>query len=612
MRSQDVRRIFLEYFKKNGHTVVQSSPVVPLDDPTLIFANAGMNQFKDIFLGRAKADYKRAASTQKCIRVSGKHNDLDEVGRDGFHHTFFEMLGNWSFGDYFKEGAIKFAWELLTEGYNLAPEKLWVTVYKDDDESYNIWKDIMHIPESRTLRCGDKDNFWEMGDTGPCGPCSEIHYDTGSPAHGIPNDNTDRFIEIWNLVFMEFYRDTDGEVTKLPMQSVDTGMGFERLCSILQGCVGTNYHTDLFMPIIRKIEEFTGVDYDVLQDKTPFWVIADHIRSLTFALADGAMPSSEGRGYVLRRILRRAARFSRNLGMREPLLYRLSSVVIDTMGDAFPELNDKASFVASIIKGEEERFEETLDNGLKYFDKITQDKSAGYCIPGDDVFRLYDTFGFPVDLTSLIAEERGLTINLDGFHHELEQQRERARAATTFKGDMTLGSDEDWNIVSVGDDSEFIGYENIDDEVKIRKWRELGDGNIALVLDRTPFYAESGGQVGDSGIINGKDFSFNVVDTRKIGSHIFHIGQFVGRKACECSLSDDVSACVHIPERKDTARNHTATHLLHYALRKVIGDHVHQSGSLVEKDRLRFDYTHYEKPSVEQLRDIERIVNSEI
>ncbi len=621
MNKDMIRQIFLDFFEEKGHKIVKSSPVVPVDDPTLLFANAGMNQFKDIFLGKKKSTVKRAASTQKCIRVSGKHNDLEEVGRDGYHHTFFEMLGNWSFGDYFKEEAIVWAWELLTERYHIDKERLYVTVFggdsednlPEDNEAYAIWRDI--VPEDRILYGSKKDNFWEMGDTGPCGPCSEIHMDIRPddqrrdiPGRELVNKDHPLVIEIWNLVFMEFFRQDDGSLIGLPMKSIDTGMGFERLCSIIQGTVGNNYHTDVFMPLITRLSELSGIDFKPGDNSTPFYVISDHIRTLTFAIADGAMPANEGRGYVLRRLLRRAARFLRQLDVTEPMLYKLSATVIDVMGGSFPELRDKAQFIATVIKSEEERFSETLDTGLKYFTKIAETSTGR--IEGRDIFRLYDTYGFPVDLTALLAEEMDLSIDKAGFERELELQRERARQGADFKGSMSLGPDQDWIELKDTPDSVFTGYERPDElksESHITRYRMIDENHIAVVLDKTPFYAESGGQLGDHGSIDGTGYHIDVTDTVKQGDDYVHIGRLKGR--IEGSL---VSVCVEDTRRMDIMRNHTATHLLHSALRGIIGDHAVQSGSYVGPERLRFDYAHFEKPTEAQLLEIEMAVNKRI
>lgn len=602
MESKQIRSKFLEFFRTRGHTVVQSSPLVPIGDPTLLFANAGMNQFKEYFLGKTEPPYNRAASAQKCMRVSGKHNDLEDVGRDGTHHTFFEMMGNWSFGDYFKKGAVEMAWELLTDGYGLDPDRLWATVYTDDDEAEEIWRKI--LPSNKILRCGAKDNFWEMAATGPCGPCSEIHYDMGFGQGLKPNDPGGRFVEIWNLVFMQFFKDESGAMEPLPQQHVDTGLGFERLVSILQGCE-ENYETDLFAPIISRIEEITGAEYDNPDESFAMKVMADHIRALAFAIADGALPGNEGRGYVLRRILRRAARFSRKIDHREPIMFRLVAPLTDIMGDVYPELKSKNEHIVRVIKAEEESFAQTLDIGLELFEdlvKKAQDKGE-MTIWGEDAFKLYDTYGFPVDLTELMASERGLIVDHVGFEREMQKQRDRSRGSAKFAVKHDLGAG-DWIEKTEGDDSKFVGYEKNEDQAKLRRYQIDGD-KIKLILDQTPFYAESGGQVGDVGEIIGDGWKAVIEDTVKESESFVHIGRIEG----EIGDSADVIARIDADRRDSIRRNHTATHLLHFALRKVLGDHVHQSGSHVAPDRFRFDYTHFEAPSKAQLRKIERIVN---
>ncbi len=611
LESKEIRSKFLEYFRSKGHTVVQSSPLVPIGDPTLLFANAGMNQFKDYFLGKAVPAYNRAASAQKCMRVSGKHNDLEDVGRDGTHHTFFEMMGNWSFGDYFKKGAIEMAWELLTEGYGLDPERLWATVYTDDDEAEEFWRKI--LPSNKILRFGAKDNFWEMAATGPCGPCSEIHYDMGFGAGTKPNDPGGRFVEIWNLVFMQFFKDESGAMEPLPQRHVDTGMGFERVVSILQGCE-ENYESDLFTPIISKIEEITGAEYENPDEAVAIKVMADHIRALSFAIADGALPGNEGRGYVLRRILRRAARFSRKIDYREPIMFQLVAPLTDVMGEVYPELISKNEHIVRVIKAEEESFAQTLDVGLELFeDLVKKAQTKGeMTIWGADAFKLYDTYGFPLDLTELMASEIGLIVDHVGFKKEMDKQRERSRSSAKFTVSHDLGAGS-WIEISKGEDSHFIGYEKAEAQAKIRRYNidedrpsAISGRRIKLVLDKTPFYAESGGQVGDTGEIIGDGWKAVIEDTVKEGESFVHIGKLEG----EIGDSDDVIARIDNDRRDSIRRNHTATHLLHFALRKVLGEHVHQSGSHVAPDRFRFDYTHFEAPSKEQLRKIERIVNA--
>ena len=602
MDSKEIRQKYLDYFENHGHSVVPSSPLIPVGDPTLLFANAGMNQFKDYFLGKADPPYNKATSAQKCMRVSGKHNDLDDVGRDGTHHTFFEMMGNWSFGDYFKKDAIEMAWELLREGYSLDPDRLWATVYKEDDEAEKIWRKI--LPVDRVLRFGDKDNFWEMAEVGPCGPCSEIHYDIGIGDGKRPNDPGGRFVEVWNLVFMQFFKDESGAVTSLPLHHVDTGLGLERLVSILQG-VEENYETDLFTPIIGAIEDITGANFDNPNHRMAIRVISDHTRALGFAIADGALPSNEGRGYVLRRLLRRASRYSRKLGHQEPILYRLIAPLTETMGDVYPELVSKNEHVVRAIMEEEKRFAQTLDTGLELFEELAEkaEQNGDLTIWGQDAFKLYDTYGFPVDLTELMASERGLIIDHVGFENEMKKQRERSRGSAEFAVAHTIGKG-DWVEVTEGDDSEFLGYDKLACSAEIRRYRIDSEGTARIILDRTPFYGESGGQVGDKGIISGDNWKLNVNDTQIEAESIVHIGELEGE-----IIGSHVEAKVDSDRRKAIMRNHTATHLLHFALRKVLGDHVHQSGSMVAPDRLRFDYTHYQAPSKEQLRVVEQIVN---
>jgi len=622
MNSEQVRKIFLEYFTKLGHTVVQSSPVVPLDDPTLLFTNAGMNQFKDIFVGKIACPYEppRAASTQKCIRVSGKHNDLEEVGKDEYHHTFFEMLGNWSFGDYFKQEAIQWAWELLTEQYKIPPEKLWAAVHYDDKESAQIWKNIIGLDERKIVRCGDEDNFWEMAETGPCGPTTEIHYDWGEkfdPDQSALPNSSPRFVEVWNIVFMQYFRNPDGSLDPLPAKNVDTGMGFERLVAILQG-TRDDYSTDLFAPMIDTIAEISGHRYDENDRiRMAFRVLADHIRALAFAIADGALPGNTGRGYVLRRILRRAARFSRILDIHKPIVWKLVSPLIDKMGPIYPELLEKAPVITHIIKSEEERFGKTLDYGIELFEEIADRViSAGENeISGEDAFKLYDTYGFPLDLTRLMASERGLTVNMDEFEGLMEQQRQRARSTGTFS--VEHQKKQDWIKITDGEDSYNLCYETESTEAEIRLFRRLSDDKIEIVLSQTPFYAESGGQIGDTGKIYNKFYNLNVIDTRYEGEHIVHICA-ADNAGQSMNILENIRAHPQVKaeiehQRRDAIRkNHTATHLLHRALRSVLGTHIRQAGSMVAHDRLRFDYTHYETPTIDQLEKIERIVNEVI
>tara|TARA_B100000470_G_scaffold221988_1_gene214342 strand:- start:11803 stop:14400 length:2598 start_codon:yes stop_codon:yes gene_type:complete len=604
MNAKKIRNDFIKFFQDKDHRFIRSSSVVPFDDQTLLFTNAGMNQFKPIFLGANKADYQRAVNTQKCIRVSGKHNDLEEVGIDVFHHTFFEMLGNWSFGDYYKKDAIKWSWELFTALWGLDKARLWVTVYKDDDEAYNLWLEQTDIKKDRVLRFGDKENFWEMGDTGPCGPCSEIHYYVGEEVEDQdPNgvNNTDEYWELWNLVFIQYDRQGDGTLIDLPEKHIDTGAGLERIVTVLQD-KRSNYETDLFQPIIKGIEAITGSKYN--KDKVPHHVIADHIRMLSFAIADGAMPSNEGRGYVLRRILRRAARFGRILGKKDPFLYKLVDHVIEVMGESFPELVDKKIHIEKVIESEESSFNSTLERGLIHFEKYIS-KHNGDIIPGEEAFKLYDTYGFPLDLTQLMAREKGLDVDEIGFHKNMKKQRERAKASGNFK---QVPANLSWVVISDREDSTFLGYEQIESQSYICKYAKTDDYNI-LVLDQTPFYAESGGQIGDTGIIKVGDDNMFVLDCQKNGQEIHHIcsGDFNND-----ILSDPVSCKIDYDRRQRIRKNHTATHLLHTALKKTLGDHVHQAGSLVHPEYLRFDLTHSEKISTDEVLVIENLVNDEI
>lgn len=613
MRSEQIREKFLKFFEQKDHKVYPSSSLIPKDDPTLLFANAGMNQFKDVILGKKMPEHKRAASSQKCIRVSGKHNDLEEVGKDTYHHTFFEMLGNWSFGDYFKKEAIIWAWEFLTEVCGLPKERLWATVFLNDDEAEKLWYENTDIKKGRVLRFDEKENFWEMGEVGPCGPCSEIHYDKGEeykcdrPDCGV-NCPCGRFVEVWNLVFMQFDRDQKGKLTDLPAKVVDTGMGLERLTAVIQN-VDSNYDTDLFVRLIKKVEEISGLSYKGSDHEESFRVVADHIRALSFAIADGAIPSNEGQGYVLRRILRRAARHGRLLGLHKPFIYQLSSVVVDMMGKVYPELVAKKEHVALVIKSEEERFEETLDLGLELFEKVVERvlKQKEDTIPGKEVFRLYDTYGFPVDLIQVMAKEKELKVDMRGFEMEMKQQQERSRKAIDTYGPAVKG------ILKLeeleGRKTQFVyAFETEATVVCVHSTYVQ-----AIVLDKTPFYVEAGGQIGDVGVIESKDFRFEVKDVVKEGDVIVHIGTFNIRPK---DLSDIVNrkaiAGVDIERRKSIMRNHTATHLLHKALRETLGEHVHQSGSLVAPDRLRFDFTHFKALDQAQLDKVEHLVNKKI
>jgi alanyl-tRNA synthetase len=616
MTSSEIRNSFLKFFQDRGHTIVPSSSVVPYDDPTLLFANAGMNQFKDVFLGKGKRAYARAADTQKCIRVSGKHNDLEEVGRDTYHHTFFEMLGNWSFGDYYKEEAIEWAWNLLTDVWKIPKSRLWATVYKDDGEAENIWKSVTDINPSHVLKFGEKDNFWEMGETGPCGPCSEIHIDRtpdGSATASMVNAGLPSVMEIWNLVFIQYNRDESGKLTPLPAKHVDTGMGFERICAVLQN-KDSNYDTDVFSPIIKRIRELTGKSYDgslrpdldrqQSELDTAMRVIADHVRTLTFAIGDGALPSNEGRGYVLRRILRRAARFGRNLDMREPFIFQLVPTLVDSMSYVFPEIKSNQEQIQRIIKGEEEGFNATLDRGLEIFEGVIKEMGHSKTFPGEDAFKLYDTYGFPLDLTQLMAEERGIKVDVGGFTELMEKQRTRARESGQI--DRTKSASKVMDRVGEFAQSEFVGYTTLDAEVLVDR---VIDNYVSL--DRTPFYVESGGQVSDTGTLEGANVVAEVISSVRQDKKLIHEIRII--KGNSSSLTGTrVHARVDSTRRHSIERNHSATHLVHEALRRVLGNHLHQQGSLVAPEYLRFDFNHFEKISPEQLKAIEDIVNVKI
>lgn len=614
MTSRQIRQQFLDFFKNKEHRIVQSSPVVPFDDPTLLFTNAGMNQFKDVFLGKGSREYKRAADTQKCIRVSGKHNDLEEVGHDTYHHTFFEMLGNWSFGDYYKKEAIGWAWELLTDVWKLPKERLWATVYKDDDEAFELWKSETDINPKHILRFDEKDNFWEMGETGPCGPCSEIHINVGDDFDNpeYVNAGSPECIEIWNLVFIQYNRDETGKLHDLPAKHVDTGMGFERVCAVLQKR-NSNYDTDVFTPVIDAIVKISKVKYDKEEEQIPMRVIADHIRALTFAIADGAVPGNDGRGYVLRRILRRAARYGRKINLHKPFLYKLVDVLVENMGDVFPELVEKKDYVKKIIKAEEESFNATLDRGIELFDEIIKKliKQNLKVIPGSDVFKLYDTFGFPVDLTNVMAREIDFAIDEEGFNSLMNQQKERGREASKDKFasvNITTNDLSDFNLID-SNPTIFTGYDELKTKAKIVGLKKDA-GNTLVILDRTPFYVESGGQVDDSGKIIIGDNSFEVVDVTKINNHVIHVINSENTQALK--VGAEVSAEVDEVRRWDIMRNHSVTHFLHKALRTVLGTHVQQAGSYVGPDRLRFDFTHFAKLTSDEIQKIESIVNEQL
>ncbi len=603
--SKEIRQQFIDFFIEKEHQFVRSSSVAPNDDPTLLFTNAGMNQFKPIFLNQENPKNLRVANSQKCIRVSGKHNDLEEVGVDDYHHTFFEMLGNWSFGDYYKKEAIAWAWELLTEVWKIDKNRLWVTIFQDDDESGEIWKQVTDIIPDRVLKFGHKDNFWEMGDTGPCGPCTEIHYYTGDNiedqvASGVNIEAEYR--EIWNLVFIQYNRDKDGKLHDLPAKHVDTGAGFERLVAVLNG-KSSNYETDLFIPITNKIEELTKQTIS-FENGVPHRVIADHLRMLSFSIADGAMPGNDRQGYVLRRVLRRACRFGRVLGMHEPFIFNLVQTLINVMGDAYPELIEKQKHIEKVIKAEEISFGETLDRGLEIFEK-TISQLDGDVISGKDAFKLYDTYGFPLDLTELLARENNLSVDIDEFNSCMQVQKDRARSAGKFNYEDVA---QDWTIVKDEKDSQFVGFENNVFESQLVKYRETKVG-VEVVLDKTPFYAESGGQIGDSGVLKSDNFEIIITDTVKSNDSFCHRGKVVKG---DISKVSQLSAEIDTEKRQAIRLNHTATHLLHKALKLVLGDHVHQAGSLVTDEKLRFDLTHFEKITQEQLIEIEQIVNKNI
>lgn len=609
--SAELRTAFLEFFEAHDHKRVASSSLVPGNDPTLLFTNAGMVQFKDVFLGNDKRNYHRATSSQRCVRAGGKHNDLENVGYTARHHTFFEMLGNFSFGDYFKREAIQYAWDFLTKEIGLLEERLWVTVFEDDEEATDIWLNEIKISPDRFSKIGAKDNFWSMGDTGPCGPCSEIFYDHGADIAGghpgTPDEDGDRYIEIWNLVFMQYNRDKSGKMTELPHPSVDTGMGMERLAAILQG-VHNNYEIDLFQHIIKTIAAMA--DCKDLENKS-LRVIADHIRACSFLIVDSIIPSNEGRGYVLRRIIRRAIRHGHKLGLREAFFYKLVDVLCQEMGEAYPELMKAREQVKKVLKQEEERFAETLDQGMHVLEQeISQLK--GKVIPGETVFKLYDTYGFPVDLTADVAREHQLEIDRPGYELAMEKQREMARASSSF--DIDYNSD-----IELKGQTEFLGYEQLENNqgkiINIIVDGEFSDSisdsntSAMIILDSTPFYAESGGQVGDTGIIKTADAEFKVIDTQKNADVFVHIGQLTKGSL---SVGDVVETQVNAIKRSDIACNHSATHLLHAALRQILGDHVGQKGSLVDNEKLRFDFSHFEAINAAQLQDIETLVNQQI
>ena len=618
MKSAEIRQHFLDFFNEKQHQIVPSAPMVVKDDPTLMFTNAGMNQFKEYFLGNKTPKNKRVADTQKCLRVSGKHNDLEEVGIDTYHHTFFEMLGNWSFGDYFKEEAIAWAWEILTERYKIDPSILYVTIFEGDDseglardmEAYNLWKKF--VPEERILLGNKEDNFWEMGDQGPCGPCSEIHVDIRSeedkqkiPGADLVNQDHPQVVEVWNLVFIEFNRKADGSLEQLPEKHIDTGMGFERLCMVLQN-KQSNYDTDVFTPLIREIEALTKTEYGAsLETDRAIRVIADHVRTVYFAIADGQLPSNTGAGYVIRRILRRAIRYGFTfLGQKESFIHLLVATLEQQMGDAFPELTREQKLAFNVIREEENSFLKTLDQGLLLLDSILK-SSKNNMLEGVKAFELYDTYGFPYDLTALIASERGFEVDEDGFNASMEQQKNRSRAAASSKAG-------DWVVLEQDELEEFIGYDHLDAQVKITRYRKMStakEGDFyQLVFNLTPFYPEGGGQVGDKGYLEAANGDiYYILNTKKENNLIIHYTETLPPK-----LEGGFKAVVDARQRQRTSSNHTATHLLHQALREVLGDHVEQKGSMVHSGMFRFDFSHYAKVSLDELKAVEQFVNARI
>ena len=621
--SAQIRQEFLDFFKSKEHLIVPSAPVVPLDDPTLLFTNAGMNQFKPIFLGESeglKAEgklWKRSADTQKCIRVSGKHNDLEEVGHDTYHHTLFEMLGNWSFGDYFKEEAIEWAWELLTKKWGLNPDQLYATVFggdeKDglpvDDEAIELWKTKTTIAHDHIKKCSKKDNFWEMGDTGPCGPCSEIHIDLrpaeerakGDGVHLVNSDDS-RVMEIWNLVFIQFNRQSDGSLQTLPDKHVDTGMGFERVCAVIQG-KKSNYDSDVFTPLIQHISKLSGITYGSKEETDiAMRVIADHIRAVSFSIADGASPGNDGRGYVIRRILRRAIRYGWDrLSLKEPFMFKLVVTLANQFETVFPELKAQLAYVSSVIEAEEKNFLRTLGQGIQLFKQMIEGKKV---LGGEDAFKLHDTYGFPIDLTQLMAREQGVDVDQAGFDKAMTEQKERARAAGKFKVDLSQAAAV--TVISEGENSEFVGYDELEVATEIRSVRVV-NGKPALILSKTPFYAESGGQIGDTGLLSSKEEHIRVLDTQKADGVWLHIVDKLPE-----NLTIGFTALVDVKRRSEIEKHHSATHLAHAALRQVLGNHVAQKGSLVGPDKLRFDFSHFEAVTSVQLAEVEEIVNIKI
>ncbi len=621
--SAQIRQEFFDFFAEKNHAIVDSAPVVPKNDPTLLFTNAGMNQFKAIFLGEEEAlkydgkTWNRAADTQKCIRVSGKHNDLEEVGHDTYHHTLFEMLGNWSFGDYFKKEAIGWAWELLVDEWGLEPDRLYATVFGGDEEdglpvdeeAIELWKSETSIDHDHILKFGKKDNFWEMGETGPCGPCSEVHVDLRpdedrkkQPGADLVNMDDPRVMEIWNLVFIQFNRKPDASLEKLPAQHVDTGMGFERICAVLQGKT-SNYDTDVFTPVINEIAEMAGLKYGNDEDKDiAMRVIADHIRAVTFSIADGASPGNDGRGYVIRRILRRAIRYGWDvLDFKEPFFYKLVDVLADQFKDVFPEIPAQKEYIVNVIRSEEKSFLKTLGQGIELFNEMVEGKDK---LSGEDAFKLHDTYGFPIDLTELMARERGVEVDVEGFNKHMQEQKERARAAGKFLVDQS--DSKSWNVVEDTDDFEFVGYDDAEAEVKIIAYRKEGD-RFAIQLNKTPFYAESGGQVADTGLITNGDEYLKVLDVQKSNGQFIHYVDKLPE-----NLSGTWKASIDLDRRIEIQKHHSATHLVHAALRGILGDHVTQKGSLVDENHLRFDFSHFEAMTDEQLDEVEQLVNEKI
>ncbi|MAO66184.1 MAG: alanine--tRNA ligase [Balneola sp.] len=621
--SAQIRQDFFDFFAEKEHAIVDSAPVVPKNDPTLLFTNAGMNQFKAIFLGEEDALkhegklWSRAADTQKCIRVSGKHNDLEEVGHDTYHHTLFEMLGNWSFGDYFKKEAIGWAWELLVDKWGLDPDRLYATVFEGDeadslpvdDEAIELWKSETSIDHDHILKCSKKDNFWEMGETGPCGPCSEVHIDLRSdeerknkPGRDLVNMDDPRVMEIWNLVFIQFNRKPDASLEKLPAQHVDTGMGFERVCAVLQEKT-SNYDTDVFTPLLDEISDMAGLTYGEDEEKDiAMRVIADHIRAVTFSIADGASPGNDGRGYVIRRILRRAIRYGWDvLDFKDPFFYKLVDVLAEQFKDVFPEIKAQKEYIINVIRSEEKSFLKTLGQGIELFNEMVEGEKK---LSGEDAFKLHDTYGFPIDLTELMARERGVEVDVDGFNKHMKAQKERARAAGKFSVDQS--DSKKWNVVKESDEFEFVGYDDAESEVEILAYRKEGD-RFALQLNRTPFYAESGGQVADTGLITNGEEYIKVLDVKKSNGQFVH---YVDKLPED--LSGTWTASIDFDRRVEIQKHHSATHLVHAALRGILGDHVAQKGSLVDEHHLRFDFSHFEAMTDEQLDEVEKLVNEKI